>query len=198
MREKMIMNGRHVDNKAITEGFPIETIRGQFPALGQSSNGKPWTYLDNPGGTQVPQGVVDAIGRCLVESNANLGGAFETTVRAGAVVEEAHAAMADFVNAVSADEIIFGQNMTSLTFHMSRSIGRMLKPGDEIILTHMEHDANVTPWELLARDLDLVVKRLPFDRQTFEFDLEELSNLLSERTKLLCFNHASKHDGHHQ
>lgn len=173
------------------ESYNIDLIRKQFPALAQSSNGKPWVFFDNPGGTQVPQRVIDAISRCLVESNANLGGAFITSQRADAVVVEAHQAMADFLNAKSPAEIIFGQNSTTLTFHMSRTLGQLFKPGDEIILTTMEHDANVTPWELLARDLSLEIKRLPFNTENFEFDLSKLDDLISDKTRLLCINHSS-------
>ena len=173
------------------KSYNIDLIRNQFPALAQSSDGKPWIFFDNPGGTQVPQQVIDAISRCLVESNANLGGAFITSQRADAVVVEAHQAMADFLNAKSASEIIFGQNSTTLTFHMSRTLGQILKPGDEIILTEMEHDANVTPWELLARDLNLEIKRLPFNTETFEFDLDNLEALIGDKTRLLCLNHSS-------
>jgi len=175
--------------------YDIDLVRKQFPALSQTSNGKPWVFFDNPGGTQVPQQVIDAISNCLVEANANLGGAFITSQRAGAVVEEAHLAMADFLNAKSPSEIIFGQNSTTLTFHMSRTLGQLLKPGDEIILTTMEHDANVTPWELLARDLDLEIKRLPFNTETFEFDLSDLEKVITKRTRLLCLNHASNMTG---
>ncbi len=179
----------------MTASYDIDLIREKFPALSQETNGKPWVFLDNPGGTQVPQQVIDAISKCLVESNANLGGPFITSQRANIVVEEAHQAMADFVNARSASEIIFGQNSTSLTFHMSRTLGQLFKPGDEIILTQMEHDANVTPWELMARDQGLEIKWLPVNTTTFEFDLELLEPLIGERTRLLCVNHASNMTG---
>ena len=171
---------------------PIDVIRDQFPALAGADDGRAApVFLDNPGGTQVPQRVVDAISDCLIRKNANLGGPFRTSQLANQVVADAHAAMADFLNAASPREIVFGQNMTTLTLHISRSIGRCLSPGDEIILTRMDHDANVAPWLLMARDHDLVVKFLPFDCETYEFDLSALDALLSERTKLLCFNHAS-------
>jgi cysteine desulfurase family protein (TIGR01976 family) len=103
--------------------------------------------------------------------------------------------MADFLNAPSADEIVFGQNMTTSTLHLSRSIGRQFKAGDEIILSQMDHDANVTPWTLLARDLGLKVKWLPFNTDTFEFDLDKLDELLSERTRLVCVGGASNLTG---
>jgi len=170
----------------------INLIRNQFPALNTADAG---IYFDNPGGTQVPQMVIDAITDCLINANANLGGPFKTSQRADALVEQAHVAMADFFNAASTREVIFGQNMTTLTFHISRSIGRLFSPGDEIILTTMEHDANVSPWLLMARDHDLTVKFLPFDKSSFEFDLAELDALLTDRTKLVCFNHASNMTG---
>jgi cysteine desulfurase family protein (TIGR01976 family) len=175
--------------------FDLEKIRGCFPALSRTDNGKPCVYFDNPAGTQVPQSVIDRMADCLVTANANLGGHFSTSRRADAVVADAHRAMADLLNAPSPDEIIFGQNMTSLTLHVSRSIGRRLRPGDEIILSRMDHDANVTPWVLLARDLDLRVRWLAFDRETFEFEVAMLDDLLSDRTRLVCIGAASNMTG---
>jgi len=175
--------------------YDLEAIRARFPALSLSDNGIPRAYFDNPAGTQVPQSVVDRMSSCLLEANANLGGFFETSCHADAVANEAHAAMADLLNAPSANEIIFGQNMTSLTLHVSRSIGRQFRAGDEIILSRMDHDANVTPWVLLARDLDLKVRWLPFDLETFEFDLSALDDLLNDRTRLVCVGGASNMTG---
>ena len=125
--------------------FQIDAVREKFPALGIRDQGKRRIYLDNPAGTQVPQAVADAVSRCLLTTNANLGGFFETTVAAQHVVDEAHAAMADFLGAASPQEIIIGANMTTLTYHMSRTLGRTMKPGDEIILTRMDHEGNVSP-----------------------------------------------------
>jgi len=173
----------------------IDAVRAQFPAISQYNGSGAPVYFDNPGGTQVPQSVVEAISDCLINRNANLGGPFATSIKAGEVFDQAHQAMADFVNAVSPREIIFGQNMTSLTFHMARSIGLLFDPGDEIILTRIEHDANVSPWLLMARDHGLVVKWLPFDTDTYEFDIDKLDELLSERTRLVCLNHASNMTG---
>ncbi|TIP15097.1 MAG: aminotransferase class V-fold PLP-dependent enzyme, partial [Mesorhizobium sp.] len=141
--------------------FPIELVRGRFPALSLTDKGRRRIYLDNPAGTQVPQAVADAVSRCLLTTNANLGGFFETTVAAQQVVDDAHAAMADFLGAASVEEIIIGANMTTLTYHMSRTLGRTMKPGDEIILTRMDHEGNVSPWLQLAEDLGLVVRFLP-------------------------------------
>ncbi|MGB5346209.1 MAG: cysteine desulfurase-like protein [Woeseia sp.] len=171
--------------------FELAAVRAEFPALALQDNGTPRIYFDNPAGTQVPQIVVDRMSECLIQANANLGGYFETSRRADVIVDEAHQAMADFLNAPSADEIIFGQNMTTLTLYLSRSIGRTLNRGDEIILSRMDHDANVSPWTLLAADLGLTVRWLPFNLDTFEFDLAELDKLLNAKTRLVCIGGAS-------
>ncbi len=175
--------------------YDLDALRSQFPALAMSDDGVRRIYLDNPAGTQVPQCVGDAMSDCLLHKSANLGGYFASSKDADEVVAEARAAMADFLNAPSNDEIIFGQNMTTLTLHMSRSIGRLMKPGDEIVLSRMEHDANVWPWVLMARDLGLEVRWLTFDKSTFEFDLNDLDALLTERTRLVCVGGASNLTG---
>ena len=175
--------------------FNLDAVRAQFPALAIKDNGVRRIYLDNPAGTQVPVGVADAMSRCLLSTNANLDGYFRTSQAAGEIVSSARDAMADLLNAPSSDEFVFGQNMTTLTLHISRSIGRLFRPGDEIILSQMDHDANVWPWVLLARDLDLKVTWLPFNTDTFEFDLDVLDNLLTERTRLLCVGGASNLTG---
>ena len=171
--------------------YDVEAIRSEFPALSISDDGVRRIYFDNPAGTQVPQSVIDKMAECLAESNANLGGFFQTSEQATALADEAHVAMAELLNAPSPDEIVFGQNMTTITLHISRSIGQLTKPGDEIILTRMDHDANVQPWVLLARDLDLQIKWLPFDLDSFEFDLSLLDDLLTDKTKLVCVGGAS-------
>ena len=175
--------------------FNLDAVRAQFPALAIKDNGVRRIYLDNPAGTQVPVGVADAMSSCLLTANANLGGYFPTSQAAGEIVSSARDAMADLLNAPSSDEIVFGQNMTTLTLHISRSIGRLFRPGDEIILSQMDHDANVWPWVLLARDLELEVRWLPFNTDTFEFDLDILDNLITERTRLLCVGGASNLTG---
>ena len=173
----------------------VARIRARFPALATTDNGQPRLYFDNPAGTQVPQSVADSMAECLLQRSANTGGQFRTSVLAGEVTRAARAAMADFVNAPSPDEIIFGQNMTAITFHLSRSLGRLLQPGDEIILSQMDHDANIEPWRLLARDCNLQVRWLPFDTETFEFDLAKLDDLLTSRTRLVCVGGASNLTG---
>lgn len=175
--------------------FDFEAIRSQFPALALTDSGVRRLYFDNPAGTQVPSSVAAAVSDCLLTSNANLGGYFASSSAADDVVLSARDAMADFLNAPSSDEIIFGQNMTTITLHLSRSIGRLFRPGDEIILTRMDHDANVWPWVLLARDLELEVRWLPFDEGSFEFDLGVLDDLITDRTRLICVGGASNLTG---
>ena len=175
--------------------FDLDAVRAQFPALAMQDDGLRRIYLDNPAGTQVPASVADAMSACLLESSANLGGYFPSSVAAEKIVDSARGAMADLLNAPSGDEIVFGQNMTTITLHLSRSIGRLCRAGDEIILSRMDHDANVWPWVLLARDLDLEIKWLPFNASTFEFDLDVLDELLTERTRLVCVGGASNLTG---
>ncbi len=173
----------------------LAAIRAQFPALSEQDNGQARLYFDNPAGTQVPVAVAEKMAEVLLHKNANLGGQFSTSRLADEVVSGSREAMVDFLNAPSPDEIIFGQNMTALTLHISRSIGRHLSAGDEIILSQMDHDANVHPWMLLARDLDLKIRWLPFDPETFEFDLSKLDELLNSKTRLVCVGGASNLTG---
>jgi cysteine desulfurase family protein (TIGR01976 family) len=173
----------------------LDAIRAAFPSLAEKDDGKPRLYFDNPAGTQVPTPVAKSMSDCLLYASANIGGYFETSQRAGDIASGARRAVRDLLNAPSADEIIFGQNMTSLTFHLSRSFGRLLSAGDEIVLSRMDHDANVEPWRLLARDHGLVVRWLPFNVETFEFELGELENLLTDKTRLVCVGGASNLTG---
>lgn len=175
--------------------FDLTTIRAQFPSLSETDNGLARLFFDNPAGTQVPTRVAEKVSECLLYKSANLGGNFATSNLADIAVAGARAAMADFLNAPSPDEIIFGQNMTTITLHVSRSIGRHFNAGDEIILSQMDHDANVYPWVLLARDLGLKIRWLPFDPETFEFDLSRLDDLLNDKTRLVCVGGASNLTG---
>lgn len=179
----------------MTATLDIAAIRAQFPALALKDGGHDRVYFDNPAGTQVPQQVIDRTVDCLANRNANLGGYFKTTVEAGELVDLAHQACADFYNARSMNEIVFGQNMTSLTLHMSRCLGRELKRGDEIVLSRMDHDANVAPWLLLADDLGLVVRWIDFDTDTYEFPEDALTKVLSDKTRLLAMGMASNCTG---
>jgi cysteine desulfurase family protein (TIGR01976 family) len=173
----------------------LGAVRAKFPSLAITDDGVRRIYLDNPAGTQVPDLVVDRMSECMIQGNANLGGYFRTAELAERYVDEARAAVADFLNAPTANEITFGQNMTTLTLHLARSIGRYLQAGDEIILSRMEHDANIAPWLLMARDHNLEVRWLPFNTETFEFDADSLDGLLTDRTRLLCIGGASNLTG---
>ena len=175
--------------------FDLTAVRAQFPALAITDDNLARIYFDNPAGTQVSAGVVEAMRSCLIESNANIHGGFRTSEKVDAMIADAHCAMADLLNAESADEIVFGQNMTTLTLHMSRSIGRELCRGDRILLSQMDHDANVGPWLMLAEDHDLQVDWLPFNTDTFEFDLDNLDRYISDKTKLVCVGAASNLTG---
>ncbi len=175
--------------------FDVEAARAQFPSLILKDAGNSRVYFDNPAGTQVPQQVIDRTVDTLIHHNANLGGYFKTTMGASAMVDEAHQACADFYNAASVEEIIFGQNMTTLTLHMSRCLGKRFNKGDEIVLSRMDHDANVAPWLLLADDLGLVVRWMEFDTETYEFPADVLTKVLSSKTKLLAMGMASNCTG---
>jgi cysteine desulfurase family protein (TIGR01976 family) len=170
----------------------IKSIREQFPALALKDEGKARIYLDNPGGTQVPRQVLERMEYYLIHTNSNHGGPFRTSVESDKVLEDAHQGMADLLNAKSADEIVFGANMTSLTFMVSRSIGRLLKRGDAILLTRMDHDGNVGPWLHLVEDLGLEVKWLNFNLETYEYDLDEAKSIFkNNNVKLAAINYAS-------
>ncbi len=179
----------------MTAALDVAAIRAQFPALVLKDGGRDRIYFDNPAGTQVPQRVIDRTVDCLANRNANLGGYFTTTVEAGELVDLAHQACADFYNAASMNEIVFGQNMTSLTLHMSRCLGKKLKRGDEIVLSRMDHDANVAPWLLLADDLGLIVRWIDFDTETYEFPDDALTKVLSDKTRILAMGMASNCTG---
>ncbi len=171
--------------------FDVDALRREFPALAVEHDGQPLAYFDGPGGTQVPQRVIDAVVDYYRASNANDGGAFVTSERSDAVVSAARAALADFVGAASPDEIKFGQNMTSLTFHISRSIGATLQPGDEVIVTTLDHEANVGPWRAMAADRGLTVRTVDIRLDDVTLDLADFERLLSSRTKLVAVGYAS-------
>ncbi len=174
--------------------FPIEAVRTQFPALALKDNGQSRIYLDNPAGTQVPQRVIDGVVRGMTNGASNLGGMFSASKAADQIWVDAHQAMADFLGA-SPKEVIIGPSMTNLTFNMSRTIGRTLSAGDEIIVTRMDHEGDISPWLHLAQDLDLVIKWLPFDKESWRIEPQDLQSLLSEKTRLLALNYASNLTG---
>jgi cysteine desulfurase family protein (TIGR01976 family) len=164
-------------------------IRGQFPALSQVVNGQPVVYLDGPGGTQVPGAVIDGMSHYLTTANANVHGAFATSHRTDRIVCEARQAIADFLGC-EAEEVVFGANMTTLTFAFSRAIGRALQPGDEIIVTQMDHDANIAPWMALAEQ-GIVVRMVPMEVEDCTLDLPVLATLLNQKTRLVAVGYAS-------
>jgi cysteine desulfurase family protein (TIGR01976 family) len=171
--------------------FDVARVRERFPALNRTVDGRQPVYLDNPGGTQVSAAVVEAMGRYLVEMNSNAHGGFRTSHLTDATVTAAREAMADFLNAPSPREIVFGPNMTSLTFHVSRAIGRTLAAGDEVIVTRMDHDANIAPWLWLAEDRDLTVRWADFDPETGRLDYAQLADQVTDRTRLIACVYAS-------
>ena len=176
---------------AAMDGFDVEALRAEFPALSLSEGGLPVALFDGPGGTQVPRRVIDAVVRYYETSNANDGGAFGTSRRSEAIVDEAHRALADFLGAASGDEIKTGANMTSLTFHVSRSIGATLGPGDEVIVTTLDHEANVSPWRAMAADRGVTVRTVDIRPADGTLDLDDLDAKLSRRTRLVAVGYAS-------
>ena len=166
-------------------------LRQQFPALQSDDDGRPAVYLDGPGGTQVPRSVIDAMAGYLQSGGSNLGGPFPTSERSERTVAAAREAAAAFYNASGPDEIVFGQNMTSLTFALSRALANTWQPGDEIVVTRLDHDANITPWTLAARDHGVNVRWLDIHPQDCTLALERLSDLLNVRTRLVAVTHAS-------
>jgi cysteine desulfurase family protein (TIGR01976 family) len=168
-----------------TVALDVAAVRARFSALDT-----PTAFLDGPGGTQVPDSVIEAMASCLREANANLGGPFETSRRADALVEDAHEAAARFL-AASPEEVGFGQNMTTLNFALTRTLGRELEAGDEIVVTRLDHDGNVAPWLELARDLDLVVRSADLNEENCTVDVDDLRRQLSGRTRVVAFPWAS-------
>ena len=171
--------------------FDVDALRAEFPALARTQDGRPVAFLDGPGGTQVPQRVIDAVVGYYHDSNANSGGAFTTSELSDAISDEAHAAVADFLGASSPDEIKFGYNMSTLTLHIGRSIGATLGPGDEIVVTTLDHEANVSTWEAMAADRGVTVRKVDVRMDDLTLDLEDFESKLSSRTKLVAVGYAS-------
>jgi cysteine desulfurase family protein (TIGR01976 family) len=169
----------------------ISKVRAHFPALSRTHQGQPLAYFDGPGGTQVPAECIEAMVDYLSRCNANHGGVFVTSVESDALLAEAHEAMADFLNADRSEEVVFGQNMTTLTFAISRSIGATLAPGDEVVLTRLDHDANFSPWYLMALEKGVKVHVVDIHEDDCTLDLENLASYLGPRTRLVAFGFAS-------
>ncbi|MCA1642248.1 MAG: aminotransferase class V-fold PLP-dependent enzyme [Acidobacteria bacterium] len=169
---------------------PVPEIRSHFPALGRVHNGEPVAYFDGPGGTQVPRAVGDRLADYLYHHNANTHWEYPTSAETDAALDSARRTFADFFNS-SHEEIAFGANMTTLTLHLSRALGRRFSPGDEIVVTELDHHANVDPWRELARDLDLRVRTVPLVTETGQLDWDAYARLLNERTRLVAVGAAS-------
>lgn len=174
----------------VSEELDLKPVREEFPALAQSFAGRSAVFFDNPGGTQVHQGVIDAIATYYRTSNSNTGGAFITSQRSDEVISGARAAMADLLNAASPEQIVFGPNMTTLTFNLARAFGRTIKPGDEIIVTTLDHDANVAPW-LYYEELGAVIKVVDITTPDCTLNMDTLRSALSDKTRLVAVTAAS-------
>ncbi len=180
-------------NRYTTE--TAKRIRNHFPALKRRENNRDVVYFDGPAGTQVPRRVADAMSRYLLECNANHGGLYELSRESDQLLDETHQAVADLVGTDDPGEILFGQNMTSLTFALSRALSRTWQSGDEIIVTRLDHDANISPWVLAARDTGVTVHRLPFRETDCTLDLDELRRLINGKTRLVAVGCASNASG---
>jgi cysteine desulfurase family protein (TIGR01976 family) len=168
----------------------VSELRGEFPALQQQADGRPLIFMDGPGGTQVHGSVIESMERYLTEANSNAGGTFLFSQRTDETAASARSAVADLLNASRAEEIVFGPNMTSLTFTLSRAIGRTLAPGDEIVVTRLDHDANIAPW-LALEERGVVVRHADFDPGDCTLDMDSLEKAITPRTKLVALGYAS-------
>src|ERR1700677_3337155 len=174
---------------SLSAALDLAWVRAQFPALAQKVNGQPAVFLDGPGGTQVPQRVIDAIADYLAHNNANTGGAYLTSRNTDRMIAETRLAMGDFLNC-DADEIVFGPTMTTLTYAMSRALGRDLGPGDEIVLTLLDHDANFSPWKALE-EKGVNIRAVRFNEGDCTLDMRDLAAKIGERTKIVAVGYAS-------
>ncbi len=169
---------------------PVEAIRSQFPALARQHAGKPVAYFDGPGGTQVPKPVAEAICDYLFHHNANTHWNYPTSMETDAALTHARECFADFFNA-SPQEIAFGNNMTTITFHVSRALGRKWGPGDEVVVTELDHQANVSPWRALEKERGITIRVVPFDSKSSELDWAELERAINSKTRLVAIGAAS-------
>jgi len=172
----------------------VSILRAEFPALQQIKDGRPIHFFDGPGGTQVHGSVIEAIGRYLIEANSNAHGEFLYSHRTDETATEARRALADFVNACTPDEIVFGANMTTLTFHISRAIGKTLKQGDEIILSRLDHDANIAPW-LALQERGAVIRHVDFNPVDCTLDMSAMEAAMSSKTRVVAVGYASNATG---
>jgi len=173
----------------------VKALRAQFPALSRQVNGRPAVFLDGPAGTQVPQRVIDAISNYLARHNANHGGLFATSIESDRLLAAAHEAAADFLGTGDPATVAFGANMTTLTLSLSRALARQWQPGDEIVLTRLEHDANFTPWVLAAEEAGVTVRYVDVDPADCTLQVEDFQQLLNRRTRLVAVTCASNAAG---
>jgi len=183
----MPFDENQTDNKSVSS---VEEIRSKFPALTRVHNGHPVAYFDGPGGTQVPRSVVEAMNDYLFNHNANTHWEYPSSHETDKIIDDSRVAIADFLNAAP-DEIVFGQNMTTLTFHLGRALGRQFEAGDEIVVTELDHHANSDTWRALAKDRDLTIRVLPMNVETGQLEMDRLPSLLNEKTKLVAIGAAS-------
>jgi cysteine desulfurase family protein (TIGR01976 family) len=176
-------------HEAISKTFDVGWVRGQFPSLQLKVHGRQAAFLDGPAGTQVPRQVMDAVQKYFLDANANTYGAFLTSRRTNEMIANTRAAMADLFNCTP-EEVVFGQNMTSITLGLARAIGRELKPGDEILLTVLDHDANYSPWKVLE-EKGIVIRTVDIRESDCTLDLDDLKSKLSSKTKLVAVGYAS-------
>jgi cysteine desulfurase family protein (TIGR01976 family) len=177
-------------SKKESGAYPIEAVREQFPALSRIHNGKSVVYLDGPSGTQVVQGAIDAAIRYLTDGGANLGGMYPTSEETGSIVKLAREAVADFVGALP-EEVIFGPNSTTLIFALSRILSRHWTVGDEVVVTELDHRANVDPWLTAAEGKGVNIQWIKLDPQKLVLNLDNLDQIINEKTKLVAVGHAS-------
>ena len=165
-------------------------IRSQFPALSRMHNGNPVAYFDGPGGTQVPRRVTDAMTDYLLHHNANTHWSYPTSAETDQLIRDARAAVGDFINATPS-EVVFGNNMTTITFHLARALGRSWGIGDEVVVTELDHHANIAPWQALARERGITIRTVPFSIETGQLDWDALQRAITKRTKLVAIGAAS-------
>lgn len=175
--------------------WPVAEIRRQFVGLQRRQQGAEVALFDGPAGSQVPESVVQAVSGYLRHTNCNRGGPFATARESDAVLEEAQQALADFVGSDDPDTIVFGANMTTLTLKVSRTLSQRWQPGDEIIVSRLDHDANVTPWVLAARDRGVTVRHIDLNPSDWTLDLQDFERKLSDRTRLVAVGYASNATG---
>jgi cysteine desulfurase family protein (TIGR01976 family) len=176
--------------KPKTEVLPVAEIRKQFPALERVHNGYPVAYFDGPGGTQVPRYVVEQMNDYLYHHNANTHWAYPTSAETDAAIEHAREVCAEFLNA-SPDEIVFGANMTTLTFHLSRALSLNYSAGDEIVVTELDHHANIDPWRRLAVERGVTIRTVRLDTETSQLNYEDLEQFIGPKTRVVAIGAAS-------